>query len=129
MENYIWQIVYGFATAAIGWVFSKLLTRREQKKTDLEIINSSIKPLLESIADLTSRLKEVTTQLLTSQDENLALRLNKTELLGKIDHLEQQVHNLTELLKQYTQNETPDSPDVAPAELVRPGKTQRRSKR
>ena len=98
------MVVTGFC----GWFFSKLLTPREKKKTDLEIINAAIKPLLVSISELTERLKAVTTDLMDEREKNLKLTMERTELLGKIDNLEKEVRKLQRQVAKLTKNEKGD---------------------
>lgn len=98
----ILQILLPFVTGACGWMFSKMQTRREQKQTDLQIINDAIRPLLESIADLTNRLKQSTTDLMDEREKSLNLANERTELLDKIESLEKEVKRLTAMVKKLT---------------------------
>ena len=89
-------------TGLLGWLFSKLQTRREQKESDLQLINKAISPLLASIRQLTDQSQETVQRLLAEQDKVLKLMGEKAELLrergelvDKIEKLEKQVNCLT----------------------------------
>ena len=96
--GWILQLVLPVISAALGWLFSKLQTRREQKQTDLQIINTALKPLLESITDLTDRLKQSTTELLEERERTLNLSNERTEILDKVNSLEKEVKRLVKLV-------------------------------
>lgn len=76
------------------WLYSKWQTKREKKKTDLDLINDAIRPLLESIQNLTTRHNELIQKYIEEQNEKLALLAEKGELIEKIEHLEKQVKDL-----------------------------------
>lgn len=108
----IYQIIIALSTAAIGWFFGKLQTKREQKQTDLQIIESAITPLLNSIRGLTEHSNELVTKLLAEQEKNLALieqnsalLAEKTDLINKIESLEKKVATLTSMVKKLAKNE------------------------
>lgn len=107
------QVLMMVATGLCGWVFSKLQTRREQKQTDLQIINNAIKPLLESISDLTMRLKQMTIDLMDEREKCVSLSNERSELLGKIESLEKEVKRLSAVVKKLTTKDekgTTDNP-------------------
>ncbi|MCD8177306.1 MAG: hypothetical protein LUE98_07740 [Tannerellaceae bacterium] len=56
MEKYplIAQITILVLTPFCSWLFSKLHTKREKQKIDLEIIQAAIAPQLDSIQQLTA---------------------------------------------------------------------------
>ena len=104
-QGWILQLVLPVITAFCGWLFSKLQTRREQKQTDLQIINAAIKPLLVSISELTDRLKSTTSELMEERERNLKLTTERTELLGKIENLEKEVKKLQRQVAKLSKNE------------------------
>lgn len=111
--GWILQLVLPVISAALGWLFSKLQTRREQKQTDLQIINTALKPLLESITDLTDRLKQSTTELLEERERTLKLSNERTELLDKVNSLEKEVKRLVKLVNKLSNkdDENIEKPD------------------
>lgn len=111
-QSWILQVVLPVIAGFCGWIFSKLQTSREKKKTDLEIINAAIKPLLVSISELTDRLKATTTDLMEEREKNLKLTTERTELLGKIENLEKEVRKLQRQVAKLTRNEKDDSDPV-----------------
>lgn len=88
------QILLCFATAAIGWMFSKLKTQREKKESDLDLVNKSVTPLVESITKLTEQNNELVGKLTAEQDVSLRLIKEKGELLEKIEQLEREISDL-----------------------------------
>ena len=118
MEYVIWQIILSLATAAIGWLFGKLQTKREQKKTDLQIINDSLTPLLTSIQSLTEYNNKLVLQYLDEQKGRLAAEEQVKALIAERDNLSKEVSRLTvkvdkleKAIKKITKNdkEPPDS--------------------
>lgn len=105
MEGWVLQITLHAITGACGWFFSKLQTRREQKQTDLQLINAAIKPLLESISELTDRLKATTTELMEEKERNLKLTTERTELMDKIENLEREVKKLQRQISKLSKND------------------------
>lgn len=102
----VYQILLFLATTAIGWFFGKLQTKREQKQTDIQIIEGAISPMLNSIKELTEHSSELVAKLLTEQEKNLklietnlALLTEKTNLVNKIESLEKKVATLTDMVK------------------------------
>lgn len=102
----VYQILLFLATTAIGWFFGKLQTKREQKQTDIQIIEGAISPMLNSIKELTEHSSELVAKLLTEQEKNLklietnlALLTEKTNLVNKIESLEKKVATLTAMVK------------------------------
>ncbi len=102
----VYQILLFLATTAIGWFFGKLQTKREQKQTDIQIIEGAISPMLNSIKELTEHSSELVVKLLTEQEKNLqlietnsALLADKANLVNKIESLEKKVATLTAMVK------------------------------
>lgn len=102
----VYQILLFLATTAIGWFFGKLQTKREQKQTDIQIIEGAISPMLNSIKELTEHSSELVAKLLTEQEKNLklietnlVLLTEKTNLVNKIESLEKKVATLTAMVK------------------------------
>lgn len=102
MKDVIAATAIAGGTGFFGWFFGKLQTNRERKKTDLQLINEAIAPLLTSISQLTKQNNEMVCQLLTEQDKNLKLIEEKSqwmkersELIEKIERLEKQVSTLS----------------------------------
>ena len=94
-------------TGLFAWLFAKMQTKRERKKSDFQLISETINPLLESIKLLTEQNNEVVGKLLCEQDKNLvlirektALAIEREELIAKIEKLEKQVSNLCKKIDQ-----------------------------
>jgi predicted RNase H-like nuclease (RuvC/YqgF family) len=108
MNETIGQILIYIATAVGGWLSAKILTKREKKKSDIDLISSSTKDLLDGIKELTSQNKELVNELQEEQKKNLELIKEKKALLqeqldlnSKIDNLEKKVANLTAVIKKF----------------------------
>ena len=93
-------------TAVLGWLGAKIKTRRENKQTDLQIINGAIQPLLKSISELTDHSRTLTGELVEEQKKSLALVEEKRawlaergDLLDEIDKLKKQVATLAKEVK------------------------------
>ncbi len=93
-------------TAVLGWLGAKIKTRRENKQTDLQIINGAIQPLLKSISELTDHSRTLTGELVEEQKKSLALVEEKRawlaergDLLDEIDKLKRQVASLAKEVK------------------------------
>lgn len=103
------RLIFPLITGLLGWFGSKFQTTREKKKTDLEIINGAIEPLLKSIADLTATVERTNSKLIAEQEKNLALLQEKAALLAeretltsKIESLEKKVARLTKMVQNLT---------------------------
>jgi cell division protein FtsB len=104
--DYIFQILLPVVTAVVGWLGAKVKTRRENKQTDLEIINSAIAPLLKSIKELTEHNRKLTGDLVEEQKKTLELIDEKRQwlaergsLFDELDKLRKQVVTLTKEVK------------------------------
>ena len=104
MSTNLLIILANTAAIVLVWFLGKIKTRREKRNSDLELIDRSILPLLDSIDKLTAQNNEVVVKLLAEQNKNLLLVQEKSELLAKIDKLEKQINILNkkvnELIKQ-----------------------------
>lgn len=112
MKEYIWQIVIMTITGFLGWLFGKLQTKREQKQTDLEIIERAIAPQLESIRKLTEQNNRLVEMFLNEQSLRLAaedvsseLKANVAELTREIAGLKRQISKLVKYEKSNTAND------------------------
>jgi hypothetical protein len=81
--------------AMAGWFGRRILTRREKRRFDVELVTSAITPLLESITKLTEQNQTMVERLLFEQSKNLDLMKERGELLDKVDRLEKEVKSLT----------------------------------
>lgn len=104
MSTNLLIILANTAAIVLVWFLGKIKTRREKRNSDLELIDRSILPLLDSIDKLTAQNNEVVAKLLAEQNKNLLLMQEKSELLAKIDKLEKQINVLNkkvnELIRQ-----------------------------
>lgn len=104
MSTNLLIILVNTAAIVLVWFLGKIKTRREKRNSDLELIDRSILPLLDSIDKLTAQNNEVVAKLLAEQNKNLLLVQEKSELLAKIDKLEKQINVLNkkvnELIRQ-----------------------------
>lgn len=112
MEDTIWQIIQGIATAAVGWSFAKLQTRRERKKSDLQIINDAISPLLTSVQSLTEYNNKLVLlyldeqrERLVAQEKNKALEEERDTLSKKVSQLTDKIDKLEKTIKKLAKNE------------------------
>ena len=114
MKEVITTTAISAGTGFFGWLFAKLQTRSERKKTDLQLINEAITPLLCSIKDLTEQNNDMVNRLLAEQDKNLQLIAEKSEwikergtLMEKIEELERQIKTLNKKINGFIKhNET-----------------------
>lgn len=102
----------------VGFLTRALTTRRERKRSDLELINMAIAPLLESIRSLTEQNSQLVEKLASEQRSTLeymervkGLQEERTELIAKIDKLSRQVENLKKLLKDYIKDSPSNDSD------------------
>ncbi len=92
----------------VGYLTRVLTTRRERRKSDLEIINAAINPLLESVKQLTEQNRELVLKLADEQRKTLEyMRSNRSlleeraELVAKIDRLTKQIELLKKMLREH----------------------------
>ena len=81
-------------TAAVGWFASKLKTKREKQEADVNFINEAIKPLLNSIAELTGHIQKITDDFLSERDKNIELIAERTALKKEIEGLQNKIKSL-----------------------------------
>ncbi len=110
--EHIWQIIILSATSFSGWLFGKLQTRREQKKSDLQIIEGAISPLLTSIKELTEHNNTLVQQYLEEQSLRLQmqeaskmLRAERDDLASQVSRLVAKVDKLEKTIQKLTKNE------------------------
>ncbi len=101
------------AGVVTGFFARALTTRRERKKTDLELINAAISPLLESIKELTEQNQALVTKLTDEQQKTLEyMRRNRSlleeraELVSKVDRLTKQIELLKKMLREHLKEES-----------------------
>ncbi len=118
MSDYIWQIIVLVLTSACGWFFGKLQTKREQKQSDLRIIEAAVSPLLTSIKDLTEHNNRLVEQYLEEQKQRLAvqeenknLKAECAELAEQVSKLTAKVEKLERTIKRLAKNEKDTLPD------------------
>ena len=123
MIDAVKQIFIVGGTALVTWVVSKLMTPREKRNSDLDVINKTIQPLLESISELTTHVRAVTEELVSEKAKNLELINERSALLqeveamaNKITSLEKKVTSLTSVMRKLQKDEkisdTPTAPDA-----------------
>lgn len=115
----VWWITYLIiptASALVGFITKSLMTRRERTKSDLEIINQAITPLLSSIRELTeqnnslvARLTDEQTKVLQYMQKNKELLEERSELIAKIDKLTKQVELLKKMIRDLPGKEQKDN--------------------
>lgn len=107
MENWVTTyIVIPLSSAIVGFISKGLMTRRERSKSDLEIINNAITPLLNSIRELTeqnnalvAKLTDEQAKVLEYMQKNKELLEERSELIAKIDKLTRQVELLKKMIR------------------------------
>jgi len=109
--NWTEYVIVPLVGVAVGYLTRLLTTRRERKKTDLEIINAAISPLLESIRNLTEQNSQLVGKLTDEQQKaleyikkNRDLMEERAELMTKIDRLTKQIETLKKMLKEHLNN-------------------------
>ena len=60
---------------------------------------------MESIAQLTDRLKQTTTELMDTREQNIKLSRERMDLMDKIDNLEKEVKRLSNVIKKLAKDE------------------------
>ena len=115
MNSEIMTMVTGIVMALVGWFTSKAMTKREKKKSDMELISSSTENLLAGINQLTAQNKSLVDELRTQQEKNLQLIKENSELLedklslsNEIKKLRKEVERLTKIVTQNIENEKKD---------------------
>lgn len=115
MSNLAEWFLLPLAGGVAGFLTRALTTRRERKKSDLEIINSAITPLLTSIRELTEQNKALIDKLTLEQQASLdymsrnkALLEERETLVTKIDKLTRQVEALKKLIREKLRSESDD---------------------
>lgn len=106
MKDVILNLIISVVGAALGWISAKLLTKREKKVKDLQIINDAISPLLISIKDLTAHNNKLVSELLEEQRKNLDIIENnkllvaeKADLVSQIAKLNNKIDKLERMIK------------------------------
>ena len=101
MDIILAYVIVPLVGLVIGWFGRKWLTPREAKKEDLDIINQSVTPLLESQikileqnASLIAKLSAKEEANLVTKQENMELRAQVSELSSKIKELENKIDRL-----------------------------------
>lgn len=107
MNSDIMAILSGGVMALVGWFSSKAMTRREKKKSDMELISSSTENLLAGINQLTAQNKALVDELKAQQEKNLQLIKENNELLldkqtlsNEIKRLQKKVDKLTKIIEE-----------------------------
>jgi|GEM_PF-1207248 hypothetical protein len=115
MNEYVWQVIMCITTAVVGWFSAKVMTKREKKQSDLELVSKSTTDLLQGIQELTKQNKDLVLELASEQSKNLelikenkSLLQEKIDLNGKIENLEKKVAGLTAVIKKLAKNEKVD---------------------
>lgn len=98
MNTEIIATITGIITAVVSWILSKLMTKRERKKSDMEFVSSSVENLLLSIDKLTAQNTSLVNDLKSEQEKNLvllkennALLQDKINLSAKIEALSKKI--------------------------------------
>ncbi len=106
MSEYVWQIIVLISTSSCGWFFGKLQTKREQKQSDLQIIEEAVSPLLTSIKDLTEHNNRLVEQYLEEQKQRPGhtggeqnLKAERAELAEQVSRLTVKVEKLERTIK------------------------------
>lgn len=109
MSSDIWQyVVLPLSGVVVGYLSRLLTTRRERKKSDLDLITESVTPLLNSIRELADQNRELVDKLADEQrscleymKQNKSLLEERAELVSKINKLTRQVDEMKKMLKDY----------------------------
>lgn len=112
MREVITTTTVAAGTGFFAWLFGKMQTRRERKKSDLQLVSEAVSPLVQSIKELTEQNNEVISKLMSEQDKVLQLMSEKAalinergELLEKVEKLERQVNCLTKKINELVKSE------------------------
>lgn len=116
MNSEVMAMITGVVMAVVGWFSSKAMTKREKKKSDMELISSSTENLLAGINQLTSQNKALVDELKIQQEKNLQLIKENNELLldkqtlsNEIKKLRKEVEQLRKIVTQNIENEKKDT--------------------
>lgn len=116
MNNEILTTLTGIVMALVGWFTSKAMTKREKKKSDMELISSSTENLLAGINQLTAQNKALVDELKAQQEKNLQLIKENNELLldkqtlsNEIKKLRKEVERLTKIVESKYDKEDTDN--------------------
>jgi hypothetical protein len=90
-----WQLLILVVTNLCTWLFGKWQTKREQKQTDLQIIEQAIAPQLESIGKLTEQNGQLVEMFLNEQKLRLAAEGENAELKAEREELKAQIATLS----------------------------------
>lgn len=108
MDTFVQYVLVPLAGAVVGWFSRVLTTRRERKRSDFEMVNAAISPLLEAIGKLTERNDALIGKLADEQQKTLEYMQRTRDLLeeracltAKIDRLTKQVEALKKMLKEH----------------------------
>lgn len=115
----VWQLVILLATTSSGWFFGKLHTRREKRKDDLQVIQSTISPLVDSIKQLTDHNNALIKEYINEQNLRIETQEANKVLQAERDDLASQVAKLTakleKTIQKMTQNEKCDKSKSVPS--------------
>ena len=126
MNDFVWQIILCVATAAAGWFFSKLHTRRETNKDDLELISEAVSNALKSADTVIEHNNKLIVSLANEQKKVLELTMEKNALLQdkinlsakvealsrKIERQNKEIAELSALVKQKIGHDEKNSDNI-----------------
>ena len=126
MNDFVWQIILCVATAAAGWIFSKLHTRREKNKDDLELISEAVSNALKSADTVIEHYNKLIVSLANEQKIVLELTMEKNALLQdkinlsakvealsrKIERQNKEIAELSALVKQKIGHDEKNSDNI-----------------
>lgn len=107
------ELLIGFASATItlilGFLGRHLLTKREKKHDDLQMVNEAVNPLLESVKMLTAQTADLIAKLTAEQTAHLesirkteALLAEREVLTKKIDKMNKEIETLKKRIEELT---------------------------
>lgn len=92
----------------LGYIGRLLTTKRERRKSDMEIIDAAISPLVGSIKELTEQNRDLVCRLTDEQQKaleyirrNRSLLEERDGLIARIDRLTKQVELLKKMLREH----------------------------
>lgn len=112
MNDLILQIGVPIITAVTGWFSANYLTKRQKKKTDLEMVNDATQSMLSTINGTLTRIDELTQKITTLQTENLQLKAERVQLNMKIDTLTRKVDEMQQVISRLAKQKGVSKKDI-----------------
>ncbi|MBR1773894.1 MAG: hypothetical protein IJ759_00040 [Bacteroidales bacterium] len=98
MNDWILQIGLPILTAVLGVWSGNYMTKRQKKKSDLELMSEGTQSMLNTINGTLQKIDDLTSQVLDLKNENTQLKTERLSLNLKIDKLTKEVEELKQVI-------------------------------